>query len=77
MPNLTGKVSPRDIEQIMLELPARILNPKTDAAKLKDSERLCKLLVEKLLSSDTDFDGVACRQKRASEIQKQNERRDE
>ena len=61
---LTGRVSTEDIEKSVLELQARlgclnIINLETDAAhKLKDSERLCKPLVEKLLSSVTYIDGV-------------------
>ena len=68
----------------MLELPARmdglnIINLETDGAqKIKILERICKLLVEKRLSSNTDLDGDPSRQKRAStEINKQNERRAE
>ena len=84
LPKLTGRLSPGDIERSVLELPARlrdlnIINPEADAAQnFKDSERLCEPLVKKLLSSDTDLDGVASRQKRAStEIQKENKRRAE
>ena len=84
LPKLTGRVSPEDNERSMLEPSARlgglnIINPETDAAqKFKDSERLCKPLVEKILSGDTDLDEVASRQKRAStEIQKENKRRAE
>ena len=84
LPKLTGRVSPRDLERHVLKLQARlggltIINPETDVAqKLKDSERLCKPLVEKILSSDTDFDGIASRRKRVStETQKENERRTE
>ena len=84
MLKLSGKVSPGDVERSVRELPARlvglsIINPETDAAqKFKDSERLCKPLIEKLLSSDADLVGVARRQKRAStEIQKENKRRAE
>ena len=84
MPKLTGRVSPEDNERYELELSARlddlnIINPEKDAAqKIKYSERLYELLVWKLFSGDTDLDGVASRQKRASnEIQKENERRAE
>ena len=84
LPKLTGRVSPEDNERYVLELSARlddlnIIDPETDAAqKNKDSERLYKPLAEKLLSGDTDLDGVASRQKRApTEIQKENERRAE
>ena len=84
LPKLTGRVSPGDIKRCVLELPARlggliIINPNTDASqKFKDSERLCKSLVEKLLSNDTDLNGVASRQKRAStDLQRENERRAE
>ena len=72
LPKLTGRVSPEDNERYMLEPSARlgglnIINPETDAAqRFKDSERLCKPLVEKILSGDTDLDEVASRQKRAS-----------
>ena len=65
----------------MVELPARlgglsIINPELDTAQnFKDSKSVSKPLVEKFLSSDTDLDGVASRQKRACiEIQKENER---
>ena len=68
----------------MLELPARlgglnIINPETDAPqKFRDAEKLCKPLVEKLLSNDTDLNGIGSRQKRAStDLQKENERRAE
>ena len=84
MPKLTDRVSTENIKKSVLQLAAKlgglnIINPETDAArKFKDSERLCKPLNEKLLSSDNHLDGVASRQKPAStEIQKENERRAE
>ena len=82
LPKLIGRVSPGGIDRSVLVLPARlgvlnIINPDTDSAqKFKDAERLCKPLVEKLLSSDTGLDGVASGQKLFyTEIQKENERR--
>ena len=54
LPELTGRVSPREVERSELELTARlggliIINLKTDAAqKIKSSEKLCKSLIEKL-----------------------------
>ena len=73
LPKLTGRVSPRDIERHR-DICARassktgwFIKPETNAAqKLKESERICKPLVGKLLSGDTDLHGIASRQKRAS-----------
>ena len=79
---LTGRVSPGDIDRSVRELPERlgglnIINVETEAAqKFNDSERLCESLHENFLLSDTDLDGAASRQKRAStEKQKENDRR--
>ena len=64
LPKLIGRVSPEGIDKSVLVLPARlgglnIINPETDhAQKFKDSESLCKPLVEKLLSSDTGSPSV-------------------
>ena len=67
----------------MLEFPAKlgglsIIIPNQTPLRNSKTPRDCKSLVYKFLSSDTDLDVVASRQKRASpEIQKANELRAE